>query len=229
MRAVMLLIAALSLSACVAPTQTAAPGAGQAVPVSVARAIEVTRRVEPVAEAVCRAELASRNCDFDIVVTRDPQAGVNAFQTLDPDSGRPVIILTIGLIQTVRNADELAFVIGHEAAHHIAAHIQEQRAAAQVGARVFGAAAQQQGASREEIIEAAGIGAVVGARRFSQSAELEADALGTLIACRAGYDAVLGSRFFSQLPDPGAQILGTHPPNAQRVQTVARSAAQACR
>jgi predicted Zn-dependent protease len=69
------------------------------------------------------------------------------------------------------------------------------------------------------------VGALLGARRFSKEFELEADALGTLIAARAGYDPVRGARFFERLPDPGNRFLGTHPPNAARLETVRRVAA----
>ena len=228
MRAFLVLFAALSLGACVAPTQSAAPSATpQNVPVSVARAIEVTRRMEPIAESMCRSRTPRQNCDFEFLVNRDPRAGVNAFQTLHPDTRRPVIILTVGLIRAVRNDHELAFVVGHEVAHHIAQHIAQQEAAARAGANIFGASVQQRGGSREEIIEAARAGALLGARQFSQSAELEADSLGTQITCRAGFDPLVGSRFFTTLPDPTAGILGTHPPNSARVATVQR-AAQRC-
>ncbi len=230
MRALLILLSVLTLSACVTPNivVVAPPRPVEDVPVSVARALEVSRRREPVAEAVCRSQTPRQNCDFEILVDRDSRAGVNAFQTINPENGRPIIILTVGLIRTVRNADELAFVIGHETAHHIAQHIAQQQEAARAGARIFGANAQQQGASREQIVEAAQNGALLGSRQFSQRAELEADRLGTLIACRAGFDASVGSQFFSQLPDPGAQILGTHPPNAARVNAVRVAAARYC-
>lgn len=230
MRAVLVLLSVLTLSACMTPNivVVAPPRPVEDVPVSVTRALEVSRRMEPVAEAVCRSQAPRLNCDFEMLVNRDPRAGVNAFQTINPEDGRPIIILTVGLIRAVRNADELAFVIGHEAAHHIANHIGQQEEAALAGARIFGANAQQQGANRAGIIEAAQNGALLGSRQFSQRAELEADSLGTLIACRAGFDASLGSQFFSQLPDPGAQILGTHPPNAARVNAVRVAAGQYC-
>ncbi len=230
MRALTLLLSTLALSACGSLNVVVVPPPQQVreIPVSVTRAIEVSNRIEPVAESVCRSQTSSMNCDFEVLVTRDPRAGLNAFQTINPDDGRPVIILSEGLIRAVRNADELAFVIGHEAAHHIANHISQQEEAARTGARVFGAQAQQQGGTREQIIEAAQNGALLGSRQFSQRAELEADGLGTLIACRAGFDARLGAQFFSQLPDPGAQILGTHPPNAARVDAVRAASARFC-
>lgn len=234
MRALILLLSVLALGACVAPQPTVAPTVPAAsavpenVPVSVARAIEVTRRMEPVAESICRSQTRGENCDFEFLVHRDPDAGINAFQTVNPDTGRPVIILTVGLIRAVRNADELAFVIGHETAHHIAQHIGQQEAAARAGAQIFGASAQQQGASREEIIAAAQQGAQLGLRQFSQRAELEADSLGTQITCLAGFDPVLGAEFFAQLPDPEAGVFSTHPPNAARIQIVRDTAAQQC-
>ena len=231
MRAALILIALLGLGACAATVPGVSPArpAPQAQPVSLSRAIEVSRRIEPVAEAACRAEAPGRTCDFTILVDRDPRSGVNAFQTNDPADGRPVIILTLGLVDAVRNDDELAFVIGHEMAHHIAGHIASQNAAAEAGARIFGTTAIERGMSRAQVIDAARLGALLGARQFGQAAELEADALGAVIACRAGFDPVAGAAFFSQLPDPGSQIFGTHPPNAARLRIVAETAAAACR
>ena len=55
--------------------------------------------------------------------------------------------------------------------------------------------------------------------------ELEADALGTIIAHEAGFDPLRGAAFFERIPDPGNQFLGTHPPNAARIETVRRVAA----
>lgn len=226
MRAALLLLASLSLGACASPSPPQSrPGPAEDVPVSVSRAIEVVGRVEPVAEALCQAQTPDQNCDFLMLVNRDPRTGVNAFQTVGRD-GRPLIILTVGLIAEVENADELAFVIGHEAAHHIARHITAQRSAAEEGARIFGATAQSRGAVPEEIMRAAQLGAAVGARRFSQNAELEADALGTVIAFNAGFDPLIGSNFFDRLPDPGDQFLGTHPPNAARRAIVQQTVAQ---
>lgn len=224
MRAALALIAVATLSACV----PAPPALGPQVPASVARAQQVAQTMEPVAERVCRAETPQLRCDFTILLALDPEAGVNAFQTFDPDTGAPILILTRGLVETVRNADELAFVIGHEAAHHIAQHISATQSAAEIGAQIFSASAREQGASADDIMRAADLGALVGSRQFSQSAELEADILGTIIACRAGFDPVIGARFFTQLPDPGAQILGTHPPNAARIAAVTETAAARC-
>ncbi len=184
----------------------------------------ISQRVEVVAESECRARLRGGNCDFAVLVETDPTAGLNAFQTVGRN-GRPVIIVTTGLIEAVINADELAFVIGHEAAHHIRQHIPQQVDAARQGALVFSVLAQMGGADDAAIREAAELGAAVGAQRFSQEHELEADQLGTIIAARAGFDPVLGAQFFDRLPDPAGRIFSTHPPNAARQQMVRETAA----
>lgn len=186
--------------------------------------IAVIERMEPVAEQVCREERI-RNCDFQIAVDDRLGQSPNAFQTLD-ESGRPLLAFNLALITSVRNADELAFVVGHEAAHHIAGHIDRQRQNAALGAALVGqAVAAATGGDASAIRAGQEIGAAVGARSYSKDFELEADALGTIITYRAGYDPVRGAQFFSQLPDPKNRFLGTHPPNAARIATVRRVAA----
>jgi Zn-dependent protease with chaperone function len=188
--------------------------------------IAVVEQVEPVAEQMCRARAPfGVNCDLQIVVDSRPGVPPNAFQTVD-QRGRPVVGFTIALIADARNADEIAFVMGHEAAHHIAGHIPKREETAIAGALVAGVLAQASGADSEAVRAAQDLGAQVGARSYSREFELEADALGAEIAFRAGFDPVTGSGFFDRLPDPGDQFLGTHPPNAQRKQIVRDVTAQ---
>ena len=207
------------------PTQTAAPVPDR-IPASRAasnfRAVVST--VEPVAESVCRRRLPRGNCDFRIVIDDRPGQPPNAFQTLDK-SGRPVIGFTVALIAEARNRDELAFVLGHEAAHHIQGHIPESQKRAVEGAVLGTVLGTVLGLDPQGIESAQRLGGTVGARRFAKGFELEADALGTVIAHRAGYDPVRGSQFFNRIPDPGDRFLGTHPPNADRMATVRRVAA----
>jgi predicted Zn-dependent protease len=186
--------------------------------------LSVVQRVEPVAERTCRDRAPRLNCDFRIVVDDRPGQPVNAYQTLDR-SGRPILAFTLPMIASVRNADELAFVMGHEAAHHIAGHIPRQQQSAMAGAVILGGLAALTGAGQSVVDGAVDLGAGVGGRVFSKEFELEADAMGTVIAHASGYDPVRGVAFFSQVPDPGNRFLGTHPPNAQRVETVRRVAA----
>jgi predicted Zn-dependent protease len=181
-------------------------------------------RVQPVAEALCRARTRGVPCEFRIVVDDRPGQPPNAFQTLDR-AGRPILGFTVSLIANARNADEIAFVVGHEAAHHILGHIPQVQESATAGAILAGVLATVGGADPAAVRAAQDIGATVGARRFSKEFELEADALGTEIALRAGFDPVRGAAFFDRLPDPGDRFLGSHPPNAARRDIVRRTAA----
>lgn len=229
------LVSALALTACgevVVTTTSSAPQAqgsakpGPALSASAAerKFVRVVNRVEPVAERECRARTRGVNCDFRIVVDDRPGQPANAFQTKDKN-GRPLVVFTLALIQDARNADELAFVLGHEAAHHIANHLDRQRGNAMAGAIIFAGLASLTGADAGSIQAAQDIGTTVGARSYSKDFELEADALGTIIAHRAGFDPVRGAEFFNRVPDPGDRFLGTHPPNAARIETVRRTAA----
>lgn len=186
--------------------------------------VEVVQTVEPVAENECRKRTKGMNCDFQIVVDDRPDMAPNAFQTEDR-FGRPILAFNVGMINSVRNADELAFVMGHEAAHHIQDHLAKTRESATIGAVVFAGIAAISGAEAEAVRNAEQLGAAVGARTYSKEFELEADQLGTIIAFRAGYDPVNGAAFFARIPDPGNKFLGSHPPNAARLQIVRDTAA----
>ncbi len=187
--------------------------------------VAVVRRVEPVAEQMCRDRQPRFNCDFQIVVDDRPGQPPNAFQTLD-SQGRPVIGFTLALIADARNQHELAFVLGHEAAHHIRGHIPQVQRSATEGAVLGGLLATLGGFDQQGVDTVSRIGATVGARRFSKEFELEADSLGTVITARAGFDPIRGAEFFNRLPDPGDRFLGSHPPNADRIATVRRAASR---
>lgn len=181
----------------------------------------VVAAVEPVAERECRARAKGLNCDFRFVVDDRPGQPANAFQTVDAQ-GRPILAFNLALIAEVRNQDELAFVMGHEAAHHISGHLDRQRNNAMAGAILLGGLASITGASQGAVQTATDMGAGLGARTYSKDYELEADALGTIITRRAGFDPVRGAAFFTQIADPGDRFLGTHPPNSKRIETVRR-------
>lgn len=186
--------------------------------------VRVVKTVEPVAERECRARTTGVNCDFNIAVDDRPDQPPNAYQTLDKQ-GRPVIFFTLPLIVDAQNEDELAFVLGHEAAHHIAGHINRQQQNAMAGAVIFAGLATLSGGNAEAVKSAQQLGAEVGARRYSKDYELEADALGTIITARAGFDPLRGAEFFTRIPDPGDKFLGTHPPNAARIDIVRKTMA----
>lgn len=196
-----------------------------AVPAGMSQALEqVSARIEPVVRRKCFERGVSR-CDFAIVIDDRPGQPPNAYQTLDPN-GRPILGVTVSLLMKMRNQDELAFVMSHEAAHHLAGHIPQTRQTALAGAVLAGVLASTAGASVTEIKRAQNMAAGLAARVYGKEFELEADALGAEIAFEAGYDPVRGSAFFDQLPDPGDQFLGTHPPNARRQAQVAQTTAR---
>ncbi|WOI55648.1 M48 family metallopeptidase [Palleronia sp. LCG004] len=181
--------------------------------------LQVVDDMLPVAINECRARTRGVRCDYAIVVDDRPGIPPNAFQTLGPD-GQPVVGFTLALIRDAANSDELAFVLGHEAAHHIAGHISRGQASAQTGAILAGAVAALGGGDEVAIERAQNIGAFYGGRRYSKEFELEADALGAILTMRAGYDPIRGVAFFENAPDPGNRFLGTHPPNADRIRVV---------
>ena len=245
MKRVMALILTATLGACTAPIapggsaaegvpQVKQPATGAVLqdlpPVIDARSavrnfLAVVDTVKPIAEAECRARAPDVNCDFRIIVDSRPGLPPNAFQTLD-DAGRPIIAFTVPLIAAVRNRDEMAFIMSHEAAHHIQGHLGQQQQNASLGAAVLGGLVGVFAGAESEATEVAQqVGASVGARTYSKDFELEADALGTVIAARAGFNPVRGADFFFRIPDPGNRFLGTHPANADRVAIVRRTAA----
>ncbi|PVA11268.1 peptidase M48 [Pelagivirga sediminicola] len=227
------LLCVLALAACDVPppvsqgpgsTQTSQPARGRVPTPTSAKLAQfdaVVAAVEPVAERECNARTNGINCDFQIVVDDRPGQPANAFQTVDKQ-GRPILAFNLALIAEVRNRDELAFVMGHEAAHHINGHLGRQRNNAMAGAILLGGLAAITGAGQGAVQNATDLGAGLGARTYSKDYELEADALGTVITKRAGYDPVRGAAFFTQIADPGDRFLGTHPPNAKRIETVRR-------
>ena len=218
--------ACLTLAACATPDPVVPHGGPADAQAQALNFVEVARRVEPVAEAECLRMNPGANCDFRIVVDDRPMMPPNAYQTLD-SAGRPVLAFTASLIAIVRNEDELAFVMSHEASHHIGGHLARMDRNASMGAAAFGRIARETaGATPDQIREAEMLGAQVGARSYSKEFELEADRLGTKVAAQAGFDPLLGAEFFRRLPDPGNRLMGTHPSNAERMATVRAAAVE---
>ncbi|MGI1661891.1 M48 family metallopeptidase [Palleronia sp. KMU-117] len=206
-----------------APRPTPVPVASSRSPAA-ARLAAVAARVEPVAEQECFRRTNGAKCNLTILIDEDPRKQANAFQTLDR-AGNPIIVFNVALVQAARNGDELAFVLGHEAAHHILGHIPQTQQTAVLGAVVAGALAQAGGFNGDGVALAQDLGATVGSRAFSKDYELQADQLGTVITARSGFDPLRGAEFFARIPDPGDRFLGSHPPNAQRIEVVRQTAA----
>ena len=130
-------------------------------------------------------------------------APANAYQTANTDG--PLIIITAALLQGTRNNDdELAFVMGHEAGHHIANHLEKRAGQQLAGALILGMATAYAGSgsvdyqNQRNIEDAMDAGAAIGGIAYSQTYELEADMLGAYIAEAAGYDAEKGWLIFAR-------------------------------
>lgn len=211
----------------VQPRPLPAPSAPYAsTPDAAARTfVQVMRRMEPAVRQDClNRRTRPISCDFVFVVDDRPGLEPNAFQTVDRN-GRPIVGFTLSLIGQTQNADEIAFVVGHEAAHHILNHLDRKSGASSAAAVVLGSIASAYGGDDSAISRAQEIGASVGARYYSRDWELEADYLGSIIALNAGFDPINGSRLFERIPDPGNHVLGTHPSRAQRLTQVRRAVA----
>jgi hypothetical protein len=162
----------------------------------------------------------------------DPRAPADAFQIVNSDG--PLIIVTGALLQGTKNDDEAAFVMGHEAGHHIAKHLDKQQQQQLAGALIIGMATTYAGGNSDAVGEMMDAGAGIGGIAYSQTYELEADMLGAYIAEAAGYDAEKGSLLFARREggnvraEAGAMSLwSTHPRSPQRVATVRYAVADA--
>ncbi len=189
----------------------------------------VADRTIRAAQPFCRAELG-RGCDFRVALV--PSQVPNAFAH-DADG----ITVTTGLMRLVSNDDELAGVVAHEIAHHVAGHLTEgarrMRVAATVGAVVGRAAEDVVGLD----IGLARLGAQTGASAanltFSKAQEREADYLGAFIAARAGYDLERAGGLWAKLTklsgDKVTSWLDTHPAGPERLAIWRRTAAEIAR
>lgn len=125
-----------------------------------------------------------------------------------------------GLLALTTSDDELAIVMGHEAAHAIARHGGERvsRAmAVQIAAGVVSATGEVNPQLVDGVL--AGYGAV-GETAFSRGEETEADEIGLLIAADAGYDPRAAISFWNKMSAQGGgkppEFLSTHPSDERR-------------
>lgn len=225
-----------------APPAPTAPGTGTPAVLGSARSAgdfqRVARRVEPAAETICREEAPgapSGYCDFSIVLAQDRRMPPNAFQTRGRD-GRPLVVVSANLLAQMQSDDEIAFVLGHETAHHIAEHLPRQAQSQALGALILGGLVAATGspdlapgANEEAIRQAMDIGAFVGGRAYAQQYELEADWLGAFVTARAGFDPERGAVIFGRpalASGGGPVVLATHPASPQRLALVSQAAAE---
>ena len=160
---------------------------------------DVWEILAPRARAMCReVHDDPTSCAFDVALTARPSLGANA-RSWQNEDGRAQIEVSLALIRLMGSEEELAFVLAHEAAHGIAGHH------AAVGIRHLRAGFH--------------LGQTDGRRM-----ELEADAIGALLAARSGYDPMAGAALLSRIhgdkDDPSDH---SHPSVADRLRVIERS------
>ena len=131
-----------------------------------------------------------------------------------------------GLLQVATTDDELAIVVGHEAAHAIARHGAE-RMSRGVATQVVLGAVSATGEVDPAIVEATAVAyGALGETAFSRSEESEADEIGLMIAADAGYNPTAATGFWRKMSAQGGEkppeFLSTHPSDEKRATRLAK-------
>jgi predicted Zn-dependent protease len=119
--------------------------------------------------------------------------------------------------------DEVAMIMGHEAAHALLEHAREQtgKNVVTTGALRLGAALFGLGNLGD--VAAQGAGQLL-SLKFSRDDESEADALGLIMAAKAGYDPRSGVTLWQKMAAGGGgappQLLSTHPSGPTRIKDI---------
>ena len=125
-----------------------------------------------------------------------------------------------GLLKVATTDDELAVVMGHEAAHAVARHGGE-RVSRAMAVELAAGIASASGEINPQLIDGvlAGYG-VLGETAFSRGEEREADEIGLVISADAGYDPRAALAFWRKMAAKGGpsppEFLSTHPSDENR-------------
>jgi predicted Zn-dependent protease len=126
--------------------------------------------------------------------------------------------------------DEVATIMGHEAAHALLEHAREQMAKSGGTSLLLRGGAAILGLGGLGDLAAQGV-AQLASLKFSRSDESEADALGLLMSARAGYDPRAGVTLWQKMMSASGgksppKILSTHPTSGDRIKDIERRLAQ---
>ncbi|QFU23978.1 M48 family metalloprotease [Shewanella eurypsychrophilus] len=172
--------------------------------------------------------LPNKSIKWDVVVFESEQ--VNAFAL----PGGHIGVYT-GLLKVAENADQLATVIGHEVAHVLANHSNEQVSRAQMtgmGMQLADAALGAGGVSNKDLYMAAlGLGTQVGfILPYGREQESEADIMGVELMARAGFDPSQSMLLWKNMAKAGGgqgpELLSTHPSHSHRIDDLSQMQAQ---
>ena len=159
------------------------------------------------------AGLTNRSWDYAVFVSQSPNAFVLP-------SGK--IGVTTGLLNLVRNDDQLAAVLGHEVGHVVARHAAERYSSSAATSLVLSGVQSAAGDYAQAAGAIGGLGAQLGVLLpFSRRHELEADRLGVDYLQRAGYrpseSIALWRLMAEQRQGSTPEFASTHPSDASRI------------
>jgi predicted Zn-dependent protease len=159
------------------------------------------------------AGLAGRNWDYAVFDDATP----NAFVLPSGQIG-----VTTGLLNLVKNDDQLAAVLGHEVGHVVARHAAERYSTQSTTGLVLGAVQSRAGDYSQAVGALGGMGAQLGLLLpFSRNHELEADRLGVDYLAAAGYkpaESLALWRLMAQQRQSGTpEFASTHPSDQTRI------------
>lgn len=147
------------------------------------------------------------------------------------------IAVFMGLFDVVETPDELAIVIGHEAAHITLQHgrerISQQMLITGLTIGAFTGTRDMEPRNRELLLAAFGAGSALGIMLpYSRQQEYEADHFGLLYAARAGFDPRVAIPFWERMEAQSRggrppEFLSTHPSYGNRVARLRDSMPQA--
>lgn len=170
------------------------------------------------AAAVRRYPQAVQGFQWQFTLIDTPE--VNAWMLPGGKSG-----VNTGLLTVATTDDELAVVLGHEAAHAVARHGGERMSRAmmvELAAGVAGASGEVDPALIEGVLVGYG---VLGETAFSRSEESEADEIGLVISADAGFDPRASIAFWRKMGAKGGpsppEFLSTHPNDETRASRLA--------
>ncbi len=202
---------AAGLGAAWAGPAAATSGETAVSPRAMAAYSRVAARVKVSAEALCRErapEGGASRCNFTFAISGDFTAPPNAFQTRSSD-GQPMIIVTARFLEQLADEHQIALVLSHEAAHHMAGHIDRMNRPGRSDAFLPGAGKSQ-----------------------GKALELEADRIGTFIAEAAGYDPQRAARIFGNTQAGHARKSSgssSHPAPSERLAVISAASAEIAR
>lgn len=188
----------------------------------------VNTYVRCVADRVTAA-LPDQSLPWEVVVFDSEQ--VNAFAL----PGGHIGVYT-GLLNVAVDSDQLATVIGHEVAHVLANHSNEQVSRAQMtgaGMQLADIALGAGGIADKELYMAAlGLGVQVGyILPYGRNQESEADIIGVELMAKAGFDPAASVELWQNMSkaggEQGPELLSTHPSHGQRIAQLQQMQAKA--